>query len=155
MEHTPNDCTPLKRNLAYLRRQTPWLLAIGLLIFFVPAQHLFTYMMEQLHGAAPIVPGGPDLDGAQVEAANQSRWVPLGIIISKLGAAVFFYFIAIGLIWWTMHRITPALPLWAKRDFTTSFKTLPVQWQYATYISCWLGLLFFFARCLEAASLVQ
>ena len=135
------DKNPLQRFVGYLRRQSPWLIAALVAILFIPfTAAVLPAFTQWLYGAAPVVPGGPDVSGAQAEAAQQALTVPLGIVLSRLVAAVLFFFVAVGIVWWTMHRITPALPVWAKAAFTKEFDQLPITWKFATYITCW-GLL--------------
>jgi hypothetical protein len=157
-EHTPlpSNCTPWQRAGSYIRRHVPLLLALAVLVAYLFGPSLIEHLTFLVHGAAPLVPGGPDLDGAQVAAANQAGgWMQLGAVTSKIFAAVAYFCIGLFLVWYLMHHITPALPTWAKRDFTTRFAQLSAPWQFVVYLSVWLPLLGFFALCVLAASLAQ
>ena len=140
---------------SWLRRQSPWLIALGIFILYIYVQGGLFNLLSWLYDAPAVTPNGPDLEGSQVEAARQSMGVPLGLIVTKLLTAIGFFLAGISLVWMIMHRITPVLPAWAKVDFTTCFQSLSSAWQFTVYLASWLGLLFFFALCVLAASLVQ
>jgi hypothetical protein len=160
MELTPNkaSCTPWQQFTSYARRHMPLFLALAVLLAYVFGPPLLERLVFFAHDAPPIVAGGPDLEGAQVVAAQQAAgWMQLGAITSKLFAGVAYFSTAIFLVWFLMHYITPALPTWAKRSFTTDFNdpTLPLTWKFVIYLVIWLGLLLLFAVCVLAASLAQ
>jgi hypothetical protein len=160
MKVTPSSstCTPWQRFTSYARRHVPLLLALAILTIYLFGPPLLQRLVFFAHDTPPIEAGGPDLDGAQVLAAQQAAgWMQLGAITSKLFAGVAYFSTAIFLVWFLMHCITPALPTWAKRSFTTDFNdpSLPLTWKFALYTVIWLGLLLVFAACVLAASLAQ
>lgn len=151
-------CTPWQQFLSYARRHVPLLMALAVLILYVFGPALLQRLLFLAHDAPPLVAGGADLEGAQVAAVQQAAgWMQLGAITSKLFAGVAYFSTAVFLVWFLMHYITPALPTWAKRSFTTDFNdpTLPLTWKFSIYIVIWLGLLLLFAICMLAASLAQ
>jgi hypothetical protein len=153
-----SSCTPWQRFASYARRHVPLLLSLAVLTAYVFGPHLLQQLVFFAHTAPPIVAGGPDLEGSQIVAAQQAAgWMQLGAITSKLFAGVAYFSTAIFLVWFLMHYITPALPTWAKRSFTTEFNdpSLPLTWKFAIYLVIWLGLLLLFAACVLAASLAQ
>jgi hypothetical protein len=155
---TSLPCPPWQRLMSYMRRHVPVLLALAVLAGYVFGPTLLQRLVFFAHEAPPLVAGGPDLEGTQVLAAQQAAgWMQLGAITSKLFAGVAYFSTAIFLVWFLMHYITPALPTWAKRSFTTDFNdpSLPLTWKFALYTAIWLGLLFLFAVCVLAASLAQ
>jgi len=140
----------------YLRRRTPWWMVIIILLAFIPLMmYGLPWFTRLLFDAQPAQLGGADLNGAQVAAAQQAITIPLGIVLSKLVAALLYFFVGVGVVWWIMHYITPALPTWAKGSFSTDFATLPTTWRFVVYICCWVSLLFYFALSVLSASLVQ
>jgi hypothetical protein len=154
---TPS-CTPWQQFISYARRHVPLFLALAMLAAYIFAPALLQRIIFFAHDAPPIVAGGPDLEDTQVAAAQQAAgWMQLGAITSKLFAGVAYFSTAIFLVWFLMHYITPALPTWAKRSFTTDFNdpSLPLTWKFTIYTVTWLGLLLLFATCMLAASLAQ
>ena len=73
--------------------------------------------------------------------------------------------VGLGVVWFTLARITPVLASWARGhyeaadvpaiDFKTEFLHLPPQWRFLIFLAVWLWLLFCFCLCYLAASLVQ
>ena len=149
-------CPWWRQLLSWLRRHVPFLFFLALfpaLLWGGPALYRLVFAA---HGAAPMVANGPDPDGAQVAAAQQAGgWVQLGALTSKLAFGLALFFLGTAAVWFTMAFIVPVLPGWAKKYYKTAFLTLPDPWKFALYTATWLGLLFFFARCMEAASTVQ
>jgi hypothetical protein len=142
--------------LSWLRRHVPLLLFLALfpaLLWGAPALY---QLVLAAYGTAPAPAGGPDPDGAQVAAAQQAGgWVQLGALTSKLAFGLALFFLGTAAVWFTMAFIVPVLPEWAKKHYKTDFLQLSDPWKFAFYTATWLGLLFFFARCMEAASTVQ
>ncbi|MGI4742614.1 MAG: hypothetical protein ACRYG7_46240 [Janthinobacterium lividum] len=151
-----SGCPWWRQALSWARRHVALALGLGLfpaLLFGAPLLYRLVYAA---HGVAPVQPGGPDPDGAQVAAAQQAGgWVQLGALTSKLGFGLGLFFLGIATVWFTLGLVVPALPSWAKKDYKTTFLTLPDPWKITVYSATWLALLFFFARCMEAASTVQ
>jgi hypothetical protein len=152
----PETCTPWQRTKSYWKRRRPVLLALVVLLVYLYGPTITEHITFLLHGAPAIVPGGPDLDGSQVQAANQAGgWMQLGAITSKILAAAAYFCVALAVVWHIMHYIIAAVPDWAKKDFTQEFNTLSPKWKFGIYFATWLPLLFLFGLCLLAASLAQ
>ncbi|GAA3940277.1 hypothetical protein [Hymenobacter algoricola] len=156
------DCTPLQRFLSYWRRRIPLVLGLAILILYVFVPGLLQTLLFWVHDAPPLVAGGPDLDGTQVAAAQQAGGAKqLGAVLSIFLAGSGYFCGIIMVVWSLMHCITPGLPPWAKRHFTSGFVAedstvqLSEECQYSIYLKVWLGLLSLYAACLLVAALSQ
>lgn len=155
-------CTPLQRFTSYWRRRIPFVVGLLILVAYVFVPELLQKLLFWVHDAPPLVAGGPDLDGAQVAAAQQAGGAKqLGAVLSIFLAGTGYFCGIIMLVWSLMHYITPGLPPWAKRHFTAGFVAedstiqLSEECQYNIYLKVWFGLLSLYAACLLVAALSQ
>lgn len=140
-----------------VRRQSPWLAVLALVLVYPRLRNIVTgYAVAQ----------APPASAASAAAQVSAQWLNLQGPASKLVLAVLAFAVGLGVVWLALSFVVPVLATWAKGkhiaeqgntalDFKHTFLNLPRQWQITIFVVCWLGLLFFFGQCWQAASLVQ
>lgn len=158
----PTTCTPWQQFTAYVRRRAPLLLGLLFLVAYLFVPDLLQRLTFWIHDAPPVTAGGPDLEGSQILAAQQAGGAKqFGAVLSIFLAGSGYFCGIVMLVWSLMHYITPGLPPWAKRHFTSGFVAedstvqLSEACQYNVYLKVWFGLLFLYAVCLLVAALSQ
>lgn len=137
----------------FLRRQSTWLLPL-LLVLAYPSARTFIVARE----AADV----PARDRAGLETQLSAQWLDLKGPTSRLLIALVIFGVGLACVWLAMSLL-PVVKKWARggfkhdpetpaTDFKTAFLELDDPWKFAVFVSCWLGLLWFFAQCWAGAS---
>lgn len=164
---TKNDCPWYLAGYSWAKRHAP---LVGLVLSLLGILFVYRYLPHITYWAnnAQLPASGQEmLDGNQIVAEQQAGGAKQfgAIATTFLGGTFYFSSLLFG-VWSLMGYIFPAVPAWAKREFSSGFaeyesetydvtRALSTGAKYAVKLVIFFGLLWTWAGCLYVAAQVQ